>query len=66
MVAPCTSQVAIVTGGNSGMGMGIARRLVAKGWKVAIADIQENKKFADELGDAAASFHMCDVADYDR
>lgn len=60
-----TSQVAIVTGGNSGMGMGITRRLVEKGWKVAVADINENQKFADELGDAA-SFHKCDVADYDR
>lgn len=47
------------------MGMGIVRRLVEKGWKVAIADINENKKFAEELGDAA-SYHKCNVADYDR
>lgn len=46
------------------MGMGIVRRLVEKGWKVAIADINENKKFAEELGDAA-SYHKCNVADYD-
>ncbi|KAH7406051.1 15-hydroxyprostaglandin dehydrogenase [Phaeosphaeria sp. MPI-PUGE-AT-0046c] len=59
-----SSPVAIVTGGNSGMGMGIVRRLVEKGWKVAIADINENKKFAEELGDAA-SYHTCNVADYD-
>ena len=57
--------VAIVTGGNSGMGMALSRRLVDKGWQVAIADIQENKQFAQELCDAA-SFHRCDVADYDR
>ncbi|OAG10747.1 uncharacterized protein CC84DRAFT_1161608 [Paraphaeosphaeria sporulosa] len=56
--------VAIVTGGNSGMGMGIVERLVAKGWKVAIADINPNAKFAAQLG-AASSFHKCDVADYD-
>jgi NAD(P)-dependent dehydrogenase (short-subunit alcohol dehydrogenase family) len=46
------------------MGMGIVRMLVEKGWKVAIADIAENKKFAEELGDAS-SYHKCDVADYD-
>jgi len=57
--------VAIVTGGNSGMGMAISRRLVEKGWKVAIADIRENKTFAQEL-DGASSFHQCNVADYSR
>ncbi|KAH7078964.1 15-hydroxyprostaglandin dehydrogenase [Paraphoma chrysanthemicola] len=57
-------RVAILTGGNSGMGKGIARRLVETGWKVAIADISENKEFAKELGDSA-SFHQCNVADYD-
>ena len=60
-----SSRVAIVTGGNSGMGMGIVRNLIEKGWKVAIADINENKKFAEELGDAS-SYHKCNVADYDR
>jgi NAD(P)-dependent dehydrogenase (short-subunit alcohol dehydrogenase family) len=60
-----TARVAIVTGGNSGMGTGIVRKLIEKGWKVAIADIAENKGFAKELGDAS-SYHKCDVADYDR
>lgn len=60
-----TFRVAIVTGGNSGMGMGLTRDLVKRGWKVAVADINENPKFADELGDGA-SFHKCNVADYDR
>lgn len=60
-----SSLVAIVTGGNSGMGMGIVRKLVEKGWKVAIVDINDNKEFAKELGDAA-SYHKCNVADYDR
>ncbi|KAF2030286.1 15-hydroxyprostaglandin dehydrogenase [Setomelanomma holmii] len=58
------SRVAILTGGNSGMGKGIARKLVETGWKVAVADINENKDFAKELGDAA-SYHKCNVADYD-
>jgi NAD(P)-dependent dehydrogenase (short-subunit alcohol dehydrogenase family) len=60
-----SAQVAIVTGGNGGMGMGIVRRLVEKGWKVAIADINENKKLAEELGETS-SYHKCNVADYDR
>lgn len=60
-----SSRVAIVTGGNSGMGVGIVKKLVEKGWKVAIADITANDKLADELGDAS-SYHKCNVADYDR
>lgn len=59
-----SAQVAIVTGGNSGMGMALARDLIKRGWKVAIADINENKTFAEELADGA-SFHKCNVADYD-
>jgi NAD(P)-dependent dehydrogenase (short-subunit alcohol dehydrogenase family) len=60
-----SAPVAIVTGGNSGMGMGIVRKLVEKGWEVAIADVKENKDLAEELG-GASSYHSCDVADYDR
>lgn len=47
------------------MGMALVRDLVKRGWKVPVADINENKKFADELGDAS-SFYKCNVADYDR
>lgn len=60
-----SAPVAIVTGGNSGMGIGIVEQLVKRGWKVAVADIQENKDLATKLGDAS-SFHNCNVADYDR
>ncbi|KAF2705282.1 hypothetical protein K504DRAFT_440365 [Pleomassaria siparia CBS 279.74] len=59
-----TCRVAIVTGGNSGMGMALTRHLVTRGWKVAVADIKANPEFSDELGDKA-SFHQCNVADYD-
>jgi NAD(P)-dependent dehydrogenase (short-subunit alcohol dehydrogenase family) len=59
------ARVAIVTGGNSGMGMALVRELVNRGWKVAVADINENNTFAEELGDAS-SFYKCNVADYDR
>jgi NAD(P)-dependent dehydrogenase (short-subunit alcohol dehydrogenase family) len=57
--------VAIVTGGNSGMGRGLTLSLVNRGWKVAIADINKDSEFAEQLGDGA-SFYRCDVADYDR
>ena len=60
-----SAPVAIVTGGSSGMGTGIARRLAEKGWKVAIADLNENAELASELGDAS-SFYKCNVADYER
>ena len=47
------------------MGMGLVEKLVERGWKVAIADINANQEFAQKLGDAS-SFHKCNVADYDR
>ena len=51
---------AIVTGGASGLGEGTARMLRAKGVKVAILDMQEErgKAVAQEIG---AFFHTCDV-----
>lgn len=47
------------------MGMALVRDLVRRGWKVAVADINENKALVEELG-GGASFHKCNVADYDR
>ena len=45
---------AIVTGGASGIGAAAARQLAAKGAKVVIADLQEDKgkALADEIGGA--------------
>jgi len=56
---------ALVTGGATGIGAAIARRLRAEGVKVAIADIDSNKaeQTAAELGDALA-FHV-DVTNRD-
>ena len=47
--------VAIVTGGASGLGAATAKRLVAGGAKVVLADLNDEKgeAFAAELGDAA-------------
>ena len=52
-------KIAIVTGGASGFGAGIARKFVAEGAKVMLADL--NKDMADdlasELGPAAQTVH---------
>lgn len=56
-------QVAIITGGASGIGAGTVRRFVAEGAKVLIADLDEDRgdRLASELGDAAA-FLSTDVS----
>lgn len=53
---------AVVTGGASGLGLGVARRLVAAGARVALLDVQADKggAAAAELG-ASARFFQADV-----
>ncbi|QEI07312.1 3-hydroxyacyl-CoA dehydrogenase [Pigmentiphaga aceris] len=55
-----TGKVVLITGGASGLGAGTARRVVAAGGKVLIADVQDEagKALAAELGQ---SFVHCDV-----
>jgi len=57
-------KVAIVTGGARGMGEADARRLVAEGAKVVIADVleEQGEALAAELGDGAI-FVRLDVSD---
>src|SRR5260221_588836 len=56
--------VIVVTGGASGLGLGTARRMVAEGAKVLIADInaEAGEKIAGELG-SAVRFARTDVSD---
>ena len=49
---------AVVTGGVSGLGLAVARRIVADGGQVALFDINDDKGTAavEELGAARASY----------
>ena len=60
-------KVAIVTGASSGIGFGVAQRLVAEGAKVVIADIDDarGETAATALGENAA-FKLTDVAQPDQ
>lgn len=53
---------AIVSGGASGLGLGVARHIVAAGGQVVLLDVQQGpgEKAARELG-AHANFVRCDV-----
>jgi NAD(P)-dependent dehydrogenase (short-subunit alcohol dehydrogenase family) len=46
------------------MGEALSRELTSRGWKVAMADIKENRALSKELG-SKAKFYHCNVADYD-
>lgn len=58
-----TDRVAVVTGGASGIGLATARRLVAEGGRVVVADLDADAlaAVADELGEAVVTV-ACDVA----
>jgi NAD(P)-dependent dehydrogenase (short-subunit alcohol dehydrogenase family) len=56
---------AVVTGGVSGLGLAVARHLVANGGKVALFDVNDDKGAAAiaELGDGNARYFRTDVTD---
>jgi len=60
-------KVAVVTGAASGFGAEIARRYVAEGARVVVADIDDERgaEVADELGDAGVFVHT-DVSNRDH
>jgi NAD(P)-dependent dehydrogenase (short-subunit alcohol dehydrogenase family) len=64
-----TSRLAVITGGAQGLGLGIARRLLVDGHRVAIVDVQEHLSPEAErsLGaDRAWRFFRADVSDEHR
>ncbi|HMK12905.1 MAG TPA: SDR family oxidoreductase [Acidimicrobiales bacterium] len=64
MTGRINGKVAVITGGASGIGLGIARRFVAEGASVVLGDVNDAALDAavTELGDAAAGLHT-DVMD---
>ena len=62
-VSDLRGKVAVITGGASGIGKGIAQRMVAQGMKVVIADIEQDSldKTANELSVVGV---RTDVRDY--
>lgn len=61
------SSLAIVTGGVSGLGLAVAKHLVARGGKVALFDVNDEKGAAAvaELGEANARYFKTDVTSED-
>jgi NAD(P)-dependent dehydrogenase (short-subunit alcohol dehydrogenase family) len=59
------NKVAVVTGGARGIGLAIARRYVAEGAKVVIADVDEaaGQAAASALGESRCRFKAADVGD---
>lgn len=61
-----TGKVAVVTGAASGIGAGIAKRLLAEGAKVAALDIDEGALHEVYGDDPAVLVAVCDVSSHDR
>jgi NAD(P)-dependent dehydrogenase (short-subunit alcohol dehydrogenase family) len=59
------NKVAVVTGGAHGIGLAIAKRYVAEGAKVVIADVDEaaGQTAANALGESRCRFEAADVGD---
>lgn len=62
------NRIAIVTGGASGMGQGIAKRLASEGAIIEILDKQAANASVDEIRQAGGQAHaqMCDVTNEDQ
>ncbi|KAI0111709.1 3-beta-hydroxysteroid dehydrogenase [Daldinia grandis] len=60
-----SKEVAIITGGASGLGLAITRSLSQKGWRVHAFDLNAISKDVLELGLGSCTFHRVDVASWD-
>jgi NAD(P)-dependent dehydrogenase (short-subunit alcohol dehydrogenase family) len=56
------TQVAVVTGGSSGIGAAIARTLARRGWQLVLLARGEERR-AEVAGELGAEQEVCDVAD---
>ena len=64
-----TGKVAVITGGSSGIGLGVCELLSAYGAKIAMVDISpKGEEKAQELRDAGrdAAFFQCDVTNEEQ
>jgi 15-hydroxyprostaglandin dehydrogenase (NAD) len=61
------SRVAVVTGAASGIGLAISKDLITKGWKVALADVNERAgaEVVASLPSDSAIFVRADVSSWD-
>ncbi len=62
---------AVITGGASGIGLAAARRFVAEGMNVMIADVHEDglaaaRKALESSGPGKSHYQICDVASFDQ
>jgi short-subunit dehydrogenase len=59
---PLETQVAVVTGGSSGIGAAIARSLARRGWRLVLLARGE-KRLLEVASEVGAEHEVCDVAD---